>query len=142
MWLVRKPVWNLDRDAAHFFGEDWNWPAPEQNMDAMVWSPRVDVHESENEIVVHADMPGVDKKDLQVKLENSVLTIKGFRKYENEKKDQSIRQVERAFGTFQRSFTISEKVKSDEIKADYRDGVLTVTLPKAEEAKPREISIQ
>lgn len=137
MWLTRRNA----EEAANF----WNSYVPSQfrsfEEDSVVWSPRVDVEETAEAIVVHADLPGIDKKDLKVNLENNLLTIRGERKAEREEKGKNYYRSERAFGTFQRTFTVSERVKSDSIKADYKNGVLTVTLPKAEEAKPREISI-
>lgn len=107
----------------------------------MVWSPRVDVRENQDEIVVKADIPGMEKKDLKISVENNLLTIKGERKSEVEEKEVNLYRSERHFGAFQRTFSLSSRVKSDAIRADYRDGVLTVVLPKVEEVKPRQIEI-
>jgi HSP20 family protein len=137
MWLTRRNA----EEAANFWNSYVPSPFRSFEEDSVVWSPRVDVEETAEAIVVHADLPGIDKKDLKVNLENNLLTIRGERKSEREEKGKNYYRSERAFGTFQRTFTLSERVKAESIKADYKNGVLTVTLPKAEEAKPRDISI-
>jgi HSP20 family protein len=107
------------------------------------WSPDVDVEERENEYVVALDIPGVDKKDVKVSVEGNVLSVKGERKYERtEDEDGRCHCNERRFGTFSRSFSLSKRIDSGKITAKHTDGVLTINLPKAEEAKEREIEIQ
>jgi HSP20 family protein len=141
MFLVKRDRDNLVRNP--WFDEGVaGWPFLNRfEEDSMVWSPRVDVRENENEIVVKADIPGMDKKDLKISVENNLLTIKGERKSEVEEKDASCYRSERLFGTFQRTFSLSSRIKSDAIRADYKDGVLTISLPKVEEVKPRQIDI-
>jgi HSP20 family protein len=136
MWLTKS-----NNDAANFFNSLMPSPYRAFEEDSVVWSPRVDVEENEEAVVVHADLPGIDKKDLSVNLKDNLLTIRAERKCENENKAKTYCRSERAFGTFQRSFALSERVKAEAIKADYKNGVLTVTLPKSAEEKPREISI-
>ena len=87
------------------------------------------------------ELPGVDPKDVDVRVENNVLTLRGERKFENEVKREHYHRVERAYGTFSRSFTLPNVVDTEKIKADYRDGILQVSLPQKEEAKPKQISI-
>ena len=106
------------------------------------WVPAVDIQETENELVLKADVPDVDMKDIDVRMENGTLTIRGERKFASEKKDGSWHRVERSYGTFERAFTLSETVDFDSVKADYKNGVLTITLPKKEVAKPRQIKVQ
>ncbi len=141
MFLVKRDRDNLLR--APWFDETFmGWPLWNRfEEDSMVWSPRVDVRENENEIVVKADIPGMDKKDLKISVENNLLTIKGERKSEVEEKEANSYRTERLFGTFQRTFSLSSRIKADAIRADYKDGVLTVVLPKVEEVKPRLIDI-
>jgi HSP20 family protein len=104
------------------------------------WVPPVDIKETENELVVKADIPDVDLKDIDVRLENGTLTIRGERKFE--KADGGgWHRVERAYGTFERVFTLPETVDPDAVKADYKNGTLTLTLPKKEIAKPRQIKV-
>ena len=106
------------------------------------WVPPVDVFENaQHELVLKAELPGVKKDDIDIKVENSTLTIRGERKREVETKEDGFHRVERTFGSFARSFTLPQTVSADGIKADYKDGVLTVILPAREEAKPRQVQI-
>ena len=105
------------------------------------WAPAVDIYEKDGNIVLKAELPGVDPKDVDVRVENNLLTLRGERKFDNEVKRDNYHRVERAYGTFTRSFTLPNVVDTANIKAEYRDGVLHMTLPKREEAKPRQIQI-
>ena len=105
------------------------------------WAPSVDIYEHDGNIVLKAELPGVDPKEVDVRVENNVLTLRGERKFDHEVKRESFHRVERAYGTFSRSFTLPTVVDSTNIKAVYRDGLLHLTLPKREEAKPRQIQI-
>lgn len=106
-----------------------------------VWRPRVDVAESENEVRVMVDLPGVRKEDVNITLENGTLTISGERKVEEEKRDENVHFAERVYGHFSRSFTVQETLNTDKIEAKFKDGVLTIHLPKVEQAKPKKIEI-
>ena len=105
------------------------------------WAPAVDIYEQEGNIVLKAELPGVDPKDVDVRVENNVLTLHGERKFDNEVKRESYHRVERTYGAFSRSFTLPNVIDTEKIKADYKDGVLRMMLPKKEEAKPKQISI-
>ncbi len=105
------------------------------------WAPAVDIYETEHELVVKADLPDVDAKDLDIRVENNILTIRGDRKFEKKVAEEKYLRVERAYGAFSRSFSLANTVNSEAIKADYQDGVLTLTIPKREEAKPKQIKI-
>jgi len=105
------------------------------------WAPAVDIYEQEGHIVLKAELPGIDPKDVDIRLENNVLTLRGERRVDNDVQRDSYHRVERAYGSFTRSFTLPSVVDQEHIKADYKDGVLKVTLPKREEAKPKQISI-
>ncbi len=105
------------------------------------WAPAVDVSENENEILVKADLPGLRKEDITVSLNDGVLTIKGERKYEDEKKEKNYHRIERAYGVFERSFNVGNSVDAAKIKANYKDGVLDLVLPKTESAQPKQITI-
>ncbi len=98
------------------------------------WAPAVDIFENEHELVVKADLPDVQPEELDIRVENNILTIRGERKFEN-------LRVERSYGSFARSFSLANTVNSEAIKADYKDGVLTLTIPKREEAKPKQIKV-
>ena len=105
------------------------------------WAPAVDIYEQDGNIVLKAELPGIDPKDVDVRVENNVLTLRGERKFDDEVKKENYHRVERAYGAFSRSFTLPTVVDTEKIKAEFKDGVLRVTLPKKEEAKPKQISI-
>ena len=105
------------------------------------WAPAVDIFETENELVVKADVPDVDPKDLDIRVENNILTIRGERKFERKINEENYLRVERAYGTFSRSFALSNTVNTESIKAEYQNGVLELHVPKREEAKPRQIKV-
>jgi HSP20 family protein len=106
------------------------------------WAPAMDVYEDDDKVTVELELAGMKKEDFDISLHDDVLTISGERKSESEKRDGESFRSERSFGSFSRSVTLPAAVKSDEVKATYKDGVLTVTLPKAEEAKPRKIQVE
>ena len=106
------------------------------------WVPPVDIKETENELIVKADVPGLEMKDIDVKLENGTLTLRGERKFEATKDEGGWHRVERSYGTFERVFTLPDSVNPEGVKADYKNGTLTITLPKKELAKPRQIKVE
>ena len=105
------------------------------------WAPAVDIYETEHELVVKADLPEIDPKDLDIRVENNILTIRGERKFEKKVNEDNYLRVERAYGSFSRSFSLANTVNAEAIKADYQNGVLTLTIPKREEAKPKQIKV-
>ncbi len=107
------------------------------------WYPQIDVVEDENKIHVKADMPGLTEKDIEVTVENGILTISGERKEEHREEDEKKRYIvsERCYGSFRRSLTLPEGIKANEIKAHFKVGVLNVEIPKAEEVKPKKIAV-
>src|SRR2546423_12632922 len=105
------------------------------------WAPSVDIYETEQELVVKADLPEVDPKDLDIRVENNILTIRGERKFEKKQENGDYLRVERAYGSFSRSFALTNAVNTEAIKADYHNGVLTLNVPKREEAKPKQIKV-
>ena len=105
------------------------------------WAPSVDIYETEHELVVKADLPEIDPKDLDLRVENNILTIRGERKFEKNVNEENYLRVERAYGSFARSFTLANTVNSEAIAADYQNGVLTLSIPKREEAKPKQIKV-
>ena len=106
------------------------------------WIPPVDILETGNELIVKADVPDMDMKDINVNMENGTLTLRGERKFEEKKKEGGWHRLERSYGSFERVFTLPETVDPEGVKADYKNGVLTITLPKKEVAKPRQIKVQ
>jgi HSP20 family protein len=105
------------------------------------WAPAVDIYETPNELVVKADLPDVNEKDIDVRVENNLLTIRGERKFEKSVTEENFLRVERAYGAFSRSFSLPNTVNAETIGAEYKNGVLTVTLPKREESKPRQVKV-
>jgi HSP20 family protein len=122
-----------------FFNELFDRVGQESNL--TTWAPAVDIFENEHELVVKADLPDVDPKDLDIRVENNLLTIRGERKFEKKSDEGSYLRVERAYGSFARSFSLANTVNSEAIKADYQNGVLTLSIPKREEAKPKQIKV-
>jgi HSP20 family protein len=140
-WSPFRDLVNMQREIGRVF----DGLLPEYDTDNMVvaqWAPRVDVSESKDAYVIKAELPGVSKSDVKITLHDNVLTIKGEKKEEKEEKDVNVHRIERSFGMFERAFSLPLTVKSDKIDASFKDGVLTVTLPKAEEAKPKEIEVR
>jgi HSP20 family protein len=105
------------------------------------WAPAVDIYETEHELVVKADLPDVKPEDLDIRVENNILTIRGERKFEKKVDEKNYLRVERAYGAFSRSFSLANTVNTEAIKADYKNGALTLTVPKREEAKPKQIKV-
>ena len=105
------------------------------------WSPAVDIYETESAIVVKAELPGMERKDITLNLENNVLTLRGERRFEKETKEENYHRIERSYGGFSRAFSIPATVNEEKIQADYKDGVLKILLPKKDQAKPKQIQI-
>jgi HSP20 family protein len=106
------------------------------------WSPAVDIFETEHELVLKADVPEIEMKDIDVQVENGTLTLKGERKFEQEQNGRGYHRIERGYGAFVRAFTLPDSVDVDKVKAEYKSGVLTVTLSKKEVAKPKTIRVE
>jgi HSP20 family protein len=109
--------------------------------DLATWAPAADIYETENELVAKFDLRGVQEKDIDIRVENNTLAIRGERKLDREVNEDSYLRVERAYGTFTRSFSLPNIMKVDNIRAGLQDGVLTIRMPKGEEAKPKQIKI-
>src|ERR1700720_3753467 len=105
------------------------------------WAPAVDIYETPNELVVKADLPDVNEKDIDIRVENNLLTVRGERKFEKNVAEDNYLRVERTYGSFSRSFSLPNTVNSEAIHAEYKNGVLTVNLPKREESKPRQVKV-
>ena len=106
------------------------------------WQPPVDIFETEGDIVIKVELPEVRKEDVEVNLDDRTLTIRGERKLENEDRREGYHRIERIYGQFARSFTVPPNINREGLRAEYKDGVLRVTLPKLEEAKPRQIAVE
>ncbi len=103
--------------------------------------PAVDIYEDEHAITLKVEVPGIEEKDIDVLLENQTLTLRGERKFEKEEKEENFHRIERRYGSFTRSFTLPNTVDTENVKAEYANGVLSIRLPKRAEAKPRQIKV-
>jgi HSP20 family protein len=118
-------------------------PFREFNMlSTTAWNPSVDIFENDNDVVVKVELPGMDPKNIDVRLENNVLMLKGERRFDKETKEENYHRVEREYGTFSRAFSLPTAVKEDKVNAEYKDGILKIVLPKKEEVKPKAIKIE
>jgi len=113
----------------------------EQDLLAGSWTPSVDIYETEHEVVLTAELPGMDEKDIEIKVEDNTLTISGERRMEKEIKEENYHRIERAYGSFCRSFTLPNYVDQDKISAEYDNGILKITMPKKPELKPRKVKV-
>jgi len=114
----------------------------QESMTLCEWSPAVDIVEDKQEYLIKAELPEVKKEDIHVTVENGVLTIRGERKFEKEVKDQRYHRVERAYGSFVRNFSLPDDADAGKVRADFKDGLLTVHLSKSESAKPKQIEVK
>ena len=120
----------------------WNHELGGEDIKEGIWQPAVDIYETEESIVIKAELPDVDQKDIEVRIEDNTLTLKGERKHESDVKKENYHRIERYFGTFQRSFSLPATIRQENVSAICEKGVLTITLPKKEETKPKQINIQ
>jgi HSP20 family protein len=118
------------------------WGGGEEGLSNSVWMPPVDVFESGESIVLKADLPDVKKDEVDISIENNTLTLKGERKMEKETTEKNFYRMERSYGTFTRSFTLPPTIAPEKVEASFENGVLTITLPKREEAKPKQIQVK
>ena len=141
---TRRPVnslFNLHNQLGRVFGDLLSSNDSESTEENSSWIPTVDISENDSGFEIHAELPGVAQEDVQVSVTDNLLTIKGEKNQKRETENKSYHRVERRYGTFQRSFTLPRHVDTGNIKGDYKDGILTLTIPKAEAAKPKEIQI-
>jgi len=140
--------WDPVRDLAtmqnrinRFVRESYSPEGPEEALTTTSFAPPVDIYEDEHTIIVKMEVPGIDEKDIDVRIENNTLTVHGERKMEKEEKEENFRRVERQYGSFTRSFTLPSSVDSGQVSAHYDKGVLKINLAKRAEAKPKQIKV-
>jgi len=131
---LRDKMNRLFEDAVTHRGED-------KDLISSSWAPAVDIYEDENQLVLSAEVPGIEEKDVEIKIEDSTLIIQGERKMEKETKEENYHRIERAYGSFYRSFTLPNYVDQEKIQAEHENGVLKITMPKKPELKPRKVRI-
>lgn len=139
-WDPYRDLYSLQHRINRMFGET-NLASGHDAEGFGAWLPPVDVVEEGDNLVFRAELPGVSRDDIEVKVENGVLSLRGEKRQEKETGTDAAHRVERVYGTFHRSFTLPSSVDADKVQAHYKDGVLTLVLPKAEQARPRKITI-
>ena len=138
-WDPSRGAMTLREQLSRVLGDVPERTGEESNLTA--WAPAVDIYETQNELVIKADLPEVNPQDLDIRVANNILTIRGERKFERKLDEENYLRIERAYGSFTRSFSLANSVKSEEIKADYQNGALTLHIPKREETKPKQIKV-
>jgi len=118
------------------------YPTDGEELEKGTWAPAVDIYETNDSFVVSADLPGLNKDEIQIDLKDNTLTLKGEKKFEEKVSKDNYIRVERAYGSFVRSFTLPQNVDPEKIKAKYKEGILEITIPKKEEAKPKQIKVE
>ena len=119
----------------------WNHDVTGEDMKDGIWQPAVDIYETVDSIVIKAELPDVDQKDIDVRIEENTLTLRGERRHEDEVKKENYHRIERYFGTFQRSFSLPATIDQEKVAAACDKGVLTITLPKKEDTRPKQINV-
>ena len=132
----------MDRLFNEMLGDIWGGRASAEGVAMRTWAPPVDIRETEDALVLTVELPGMSKEEVEITLENNVLTLAGERKFEKEVKGETWHRVERSYGSFSRSFTLPATVRIERVEASFTDGVLAIKLPKVEESKPRKIAIR
>ncbi len=140
-WDPFRDLITLREKMNRLFEEAFTSRGEEKDLVASTWSPSVDIYETENALVLAAEVPGIDEKDIEIKIEDNTLSLKGERKFEKETKEENYHRIERAYGSFYRSFTLPHYIDQDKIKAEHENGVLKITMPKKPELKPRKVKI-
>src|SRR5216683_6258173 len=123
------------------FRESYSPEGPEEALTTTNFAPPVDIYEDEHTITLKMEVPGIDEKAIDVRIENTTLTVHGERKFEKEEKEENFRRIERQYGSFTRSFTLPSSVDVGQVSADYNQGVLKISLAKKAEAKPKQIKV-
>jgi HSP20 family protein len=140
-WNPLKEMSLIRSRFSNFFGDPFfpaTWAGDEGSRNV---SPAVDIFEKDGKVVIKAELPGMDKKDISLDIQNDVLTLRGRRQYENEVKEENFYRKEMSHGTFERSFTLPTGVDADRVTAEFKDGILTVEVPSPESRKPKQITV-
>lgn len=141
-WNPMRNLLSLQEEMNRLFDEFFrSGNGKETSWGLRTWTPSVDIYETDDALVFEAELPGMSKDDVNIEIHNNTLILRGQRKHEAEVKDEHYHRVERAYGTFQRSFVLPTTVDQEKVQATYRDGVLELRLPKLETAKPKRIAI-
>src|SRR5438874_13175017 len=140
-WDPLRDLATLQNRLNRFVRESYSPQGPEEALTTTGFAPPVDVYEDEHHITLKIEVPGIDEKDIDVRIENNTLTVHGERKFEKEEKEENFRRVERQYGSFTRSFTLPNTVDAEQVQAHYDKGILNIQLAKKAEAKPKQIKV-
>jgi HSP20 family protein len=132
---------SLQDEVNRLFSTNLSRTFGDEGMARGAWNPSVDIYENKDNIVLEAELPGMKREDFDLSIENNVITLRGERRFEKQDDGDNFHRVERSYGSFARSFTLPQTVQTDEVAAEYRNGVLRVTMPKREEVKARRIEV-
>src|SRR6184192_254680 len=140
-WEPFREFFTLQDRMNRLFRESYNEPGRDESLVASGFAPAVDVYEDEHNVTLKIEVPGIDEKDIDVRIENNTLTVHGERNFEKEEKEENYRRIERQYGSFTRSFTLPSTVDPNNVQANYEKGVLKIKLAKKAEAKPKQIKV-
>ena len=140
-WDPFRDLVSLRERMNRLFDESFPFQGEEKDMMRSTWTPSVDIFEDEHTLVLNAEVPGLSEDDIELKIEDNTLTIKGERKFEKEIKEENYHRMERSYGSFYRAFNLPPTIDVEKISAEHENGVLKITMPKKEETKPRDIKI-
>jgi len=140
-WDPFRDMVSLREKMNRMFEDVFAGRSEDKELQAGTWAPSVDIFETENELVLSAEIPGIEEKDVEIKVEDNTLTIRGERKFEKETKEENYHRIERSYGSFYRAFTLPSSVDPERIQAEQDNGVLKISMPKRQELKPRKVKI-
>ncbi len=140
-WDPYRDLITLREKMNRLFEEPYGSRPDDRDLISSTWTPSVDIYEKENNLTLCAELPGIKEDDIEIRIEDNTLTLKGERNFEKETKEENYHRIERAYGTFQRSFTLPHYIDQDKIKAEHEDGILKIVMPKKSELKPRNVKI-
>lgn len=140
-WTPFTDMVTLREKMNRLFEDMFTGRSEDKDLTASTWAPSVDIYETESELVMTAEIPGIDEKDVEIKIEDNTLTLKGERKFEKETKEENYHRIERSYGSFYRAFTLPNSIDPDKIQAEHENGILKITMPKRQELKPRKVKI-
>lgn len=140
-WDPFRDLVTLREKMNRLFEEAYSSRGEEKDMITSTWTPSVDIYETEHELVLTAELPGIEDKDISIEIENNTLTIKGERTFEKEVKEENFHRIERAYGSFARSFSLPHYIEQEKIGAEHENGILKISMPKKSETKPKKISV-
>ncbi len=140
-WDPFRDLITLREKMNRLFEDTFTSRGEERDMVSSTWTPSVDIYETENALILTAEIPGIDENDIEIKIEDSTLTLKGERKFEKETKEENFHRIERAYGSFYRSFSLPHYIDQDKIEAEHENGILKITMPKKGELKQRKVKV-